>query len=222
MKKLFFLFILFANIILSANAGFINFTIREYYPRCSISFNGGTRVYNNNSRLTAVFVAGNILSSIGQTETKVKCIKGPSKKENAIYQMTDKYETVKYVISPDCKHMVEIRYMGKNWLMSTWYTTSKNEQLTFYEKNKYYQTEGITFDYSDSYSTNSNSSSSQKKSQSSCISCGGTGVSKTPNTGGSRTSWVAYYNSPNNQCPYCGGYTEHFHDRCSSCNVPSY
>lgn len=55
-----------------------------------------------------------------------------------------------------------------------------------------------------------------------CRSCGGTGVSKTPNSGGSRTSWVAYYNASGNKCPYCGGYTKHFHDRCSSCNVPSY
>lgn len=55
-----------------------------------------------------------------------------------------------------------------------------------------------------------------------CRSCGGTGVSKTPNSGGSRTNWVAYYNTSGNKCPYCDGYSEHFHDRCSSCNVPSY
>lgn len=55
-----------------------------------------------------------------------------------------------------------------------------------------------------------------------CSSCGGTGVSKTPNTGGSRTSWVAYYNPKGNKCPHCGGYAEHFHDKCSRCNVPSY
>ena len=48
-----------------------------------------------------------------------------------------------------------------------------------------------------------------------CRSCGGTGVSKTPNSGGSLSSWVAYYNSQ-------GSYTKHFHDKCSSCNVPSY
>lgn len=53
-----------------------------------------------------------------------------------------------------------------------------------------------------------------------CRSCGGTGVSKTPNSGGSRTSWVAYYNTQGNKCPYCGGYTGHYHDRCSRCNVP--
>ena len=55
-----------------------------------------------------------------------------------------------------------------------------------------------------------------------CRSCGGTGISPIPNSGGSRTSWVAHYNSQGNKCPYCGSYTKHFHDRCSSCNVPRY
>lgn len=55
-----------------------------------------------------------------------------------------------------------------------------------------------------------------------CSSCGGTGVDPTPNSGGSRTSWVAYYNTQGNRCPYCGRVTQHFHDRCSSCNVPRY
>lgn len=55
-----------------------------------------------------------------------------------------------------------------------------------------------------------------------CSSCGGSGVSKTPNSGGSRSNWVAYYNSPNEECPYCGRYNSHFHDKCSRCNVPSY
>lgn len=64
--------------------------------------------------------------------------------------------------------------------------------------------------------------SSQHNSNKVCQSCGGTGVSKTPNSGGSLTSWIAYYNSQGNQCPYCGGYTEHFHNKCSSCNIPSY
>lgn len=61
-----------------------------------------------------------------------------------------------------------------------------------------------------------NSNSSSKG----CSKCGGTGVSKTPNSGGSRSSWVAYYNPAGTKCPYCGGYTSHYHDRCSNCNVP--
>lgn len=67
-----------------------------------------------------------------------------------------------------------------------------------------------------------NNSSSYHNKDKVCSSCGGTGVSKTPNTGGSLTSWVAYYNSQGNKCPYCGGHTKHLHDRCPSCNVPSY
>lgn len=66
------------------------------------------------------------------------------------------------------------------------------------------------------------SSRSHRNEDKGCTSCGGTGVSKIPKTGGSRSSWVAYYNTPGNKCPYCGGYTSHFHDRCAHCNVPSY
>lgn len=69
-----------------------------------------------------------------------------------------------------------------------------------------------------SYSDRNSSNNSNRT----CTSCGGTGVSKTPNTGGSRTSWVAHYNSSGSRCPYCGSYTQHFHNRCSSCNVPRY
>lgn len=65
-------------------------------------------------------------------------------------------------------------------------------------------------------------SSSNNHNNGTCRSCGGTGVNRTPNTGGSRTSWVAHYNSQGNKCPYCGNYSSHFHDRCASCNVPRY
>lgn len=64
--------------------------------------------------------------------------------------------------------------------------------------------------------------SSSSSSSGTCRSCGGTGVSKTPNTGGSRSTWVAYYNSSGTHCPYCNGYSAHFHNRCASCNVPRY
>ena len=64
------------------------------------------------------------------------------------------------------------------------------------------------------------SSSGRDNDKGVCRSCGGTGVSKTPNSGGSLNSWVAHYNSNGSRCPYCGGYTQHFHNRCSSCNVP--
>lgn len=55
-----------------------------------------------------------------------------------------------------------------------------------------------------------------------CSSCGGTGVSRTSNSGGSLSSWVAYYNSAGTDCPYCSRKDSHFHDKCSSCNVPRY
>lgn len=55
-----------------------------------------------------------------------------------------------------------------------------------------------------------------------CSSCGDTGVNPSPSSGGSRTSWVAHYNSQGNKCPYCGRYTQHYHDRCAHCNVPRY
>lgn len=70
--------------------------------------------------------------------------------------------------------------------------------------------------------SNRGDSNSRRREYGGCRSCDGTGVSKTPNSGGSLSSWVAYYNSQGSKCPYCGSYTGHFHDKCSSCNVPSY
>lgn len=74
----------------------------------------------------------------------------------------------------------------------------------------------------DSGSSSSRSSRSNSHNSGTCSSCGGTGVSPTPNTGGSRSSWVAHYNSSGQDCPYCNRYDSHFHDRCASCNVPRY
>lgn len=71
-------------------------------------------------------------------------------------------------------------------------------------------------------SSSSDRSSRSNRNNRACSSCGGTGVSPTPNSGGSLSSWVAHYNSQGNKCPYCGSYTKHFHDKCSSCNVPRY
>lgn len=66
----------------------------------------------------------------------------------------------------------------------------------------------------------SSSISSGNNSSGVCSSCGGTGVSKTPNSGGSKASWVAYYNSAGSTCPYCSRVDQHYHDRCSRCNIP--
>ena len=54
-----------------------------------------------------------------------------------------------------------------------------------------------------------------------CSSCHGTGVNPTPTSGGSLSNWVAYYNSRGTKCPYCHGYTQHYHDKCARCNVPN-
>lgn len=69
-------------------------------------------------------------------------------------------------------------------------------------------------------SSGSSSGSSSSSLRTTCNVCGGTGISPTPNNGGSRTSWVAYYNSQGTKCPHCGGLTSHYHDRCAHCNVP--
>jgi len=82
--------------------------------------------------------------------------------------------------------------------------------------------QSINWDSGSSSSSSSSRSSSRRSSSGICTSCGGTGVNPTPNSGGSLSSWVAHYNSQGNKCPYCGSYTKHFHDKCSSCNVPRY
>lgn len=74
---------------------------------------------------------------------------------------------------------------------------------------------------SSSSRSSSGNSSHSSSSRSSCYRCHGTGVDPTPNTGGSNTSWVAYYNTSGTKCPYCSYYSSHFHNRCAHCNVPS-
>lgn len=75
---------------------------------------------------------------------------------------------------------------------------------------------------SSSSSSPSSSSSRGTSSAGVCSRCHGTGVNPSRNSGGSLQSWVAYYNPSGTQCRYCGGYSEHYHDKCSSCNVPRY
>lgn len=67
------------------------------------------------------------------------------------------------------------------------------------------------------------SPSSRSETRSTCSKCHGTGVD--PNYlkyWGGRQSWLGYYNKSGNKCPHCGNYAEHYHSRCSDCNVPSY
>lgn len=86
----------------------------------------------------------------------------------------------------------------------------------------------ITSPYTPNYtpsngsSNNGNSTGSNGNSRANCTRCGGRGVNPTPSAGGGLQSWVAYFNSSGTQCPYCGQYYQHYHDKCSSCSVPSY
>ncbi len=73
---------------------------------------------------------------------------------------------------------------------------------------------------SSSGSNRSGSSSNSRKQ--SCSSCGGTGVDPTPSSGGSLHNWIAHYNPRGTKCRYCGRYSGHYHDKCTSCNVPKY
>lgn len=86
----------------------------------------------------------------------------------------------------------------------------------------YSMSQSVSWDSGSSSSSSSSSSSKRRSSSGPCHSCGGTGVNPISNTGGSRGSWVAHYNSRGNKCPYCGRYSSHYHDKCSSCNVPRY
>ena len=68
--------------------------------------------------------------------------------------------------------------------------------------------------------SSSSSSSSSGSSRSSCSRCGGTGVDPSIRASGGLSAWIAYHNSQGTKCPYCGAYSSHGHDKCSSCNVP--
>ena len=55
-----------------------------------------------------------------------------------------------------------------------------------------------------------------------CASCGGTGVDSTPMTSSGMSTWVAHYHSGNGtKCIYCNRLDSHYHDKCSSCNIPA-
>ena len=71
----------------------------------------------------------------------------------------------------------------------------------------------------------SNRNSSQTTN--SCRSCNGTGIDPSPSFENcdhypGRASFLGYYNSSGSRCPHCGRYTKHYHDKCSSCNIPRY
>lgn len=67
------------------------------------------------------------------------------------------------------------------------------------------------------------SNSSSSNSSSTCSRCGGTGIdSSYLKYWGGLTSWLGYVNSNGYKCQYCGKYDQHYHSKCSNCNVPRY
>ncbi|MDE7412494.1 MAG: hypothetical protein K2N05_01710 [Muribaculaceae bacterium] len=213
MKKLVLLFCFIFNA-LAVSAGFLSGAFfRTYYPTHSIGFNGSISVYND----------GGTTAQFGDpftfgTAAPAKFIKTLPSGDD-LYRNTSQYGTIEYVISPDRSKMAQIVSMYGDWTMTTWYVDSKEEQLAFYDANKYYQSEGITFDYSWEDSSG-DSHSSKPKRNSSCSKCGGSGIDPSPSQIYGTASWLAEYNSKGNKCRICGKYSEHYHVRCSSCNTP--
>ena len=77
-----------------------------------------------------------------------------------------------------------------------------------------------SFTSGSSSSASSESRSSHSSTKSPCSRCHGTGVDPSPSSGGNLSAWVAHYNATGETCPYCNRVTEHWHTRCSTCNVP--
>lgn len=65
--------------------------------------------------------------------------------------------------------------------------------------------------------------SGSENSNSTCSKCNGTGVDPTYlQYWGGVASFLGHYNSNGNKCPYCGKYSQHYHSKCTKCNVPRY
>ncbi len=197
-----------------ANASLLSGIMRKqtYYPTYTLGFNGGIDVYNCSGTSVSI-ICGDLTFGNAPSATFVKDLKSG----DSLYRCSGPYGKVEYVVSPDNEHLCQVMYMYGEWTATTWYTASRDEQLAFYEANKNCRTEGLKFDYDWEGSSSSGSSSHYSNSSSSCTNCGGTGINKTPNTGGSVTSWIKYYNHKGDKCPYCGRYSEHFHDKCAHC-----
>lgn len=122
-------------------------------------------------------------------------------------------DVVEIVVSSDYGQVIEV--MNSTFMGMT---------LSIYSYYKYVG-EGKDAAFQNAETNRSiNSQNDRRRSHESgtCSSCDGTGVNPIPNSGGSRTSWVAHYNSSGSKCPYCGKYSQHYHDRCARCNVPRY
>lgn len=92
--------------------------------------------------------------------------------------------------------------------------------------NSYYKGQSLGHDrYYDSKGTSSDDKPVQRKSSTTkgCSQCK-RGVNPYPQSVQPSTSWIGHYNSSGVKCPYCDNYntSSHWHEKCSSCNVPRY
>ena len=82
---------------------------------------------------------------------------------------------------------------------------------------------GINYDALNMNVDNSSGSKSRSSSRSTCSSCGGTGVDRAAlSNWGGVSSYLGYYNSSGSRCPYCNRMDQHYHSKCTKCNVPRY
>lgn len=115
-----------------------------------------------------------------------------------------------------------LKCQGKGYSESWSYFDRNGEGYGMNDQGGFSTTGSVQAARSQRSSSSSGSSSSSSRRTGSCSRCHGTKIDPTPNSGGSLSSFVGYYNSSGDRCPYCNSYTSHYHDRCHSCNVPTY
>lgn len=179
------------------------------------SSTGAIEVFNSGSRSFSVS------DSKVSWSTGSASFKRIDRQGNRIYETgTNEFgQKSQYIFTPDFKNLAIVVFWD-GWAMTNWLTDNATARNNFYKKNKNIRSNGVDF-ISLYESTQSSSNSSSSGRSKNCSTCNNTRVEPTKNSGGSLTSWVAYYNPRGTKCRYCNSSTEHFHDRCSHCNVPS-
>ena len=116
-----------------------------------------------------------------------------------------------------------LKCQGKGYTESWGFIDSNGVGFSASDQGNIVTTGDVQAAKSQRSSSSSSSSRGSSRSSGSCSRCHGKGIDPTPNSGGSLSSFVGYYNSAGDRCPYCSNnYTSHYHDRCHSCNVPTY
>lgn len=90
----------------------------------------------------------------------------------------------------------------------------------------YYKGQSLGHDkYYDSKGSSSDDKPTQRRSSTTkgCSRCKN-GVNPYPQSVQPSSSWIGHYNTSGVKCPYCDNYntSSHWHEKCSSCNVPRY